>query len=69
MFAESPRLRLASRDGPSIVDASPEWAWAAYRPSEKRPWTLALAGHLYPRELLEQVKAYLAEYRSTGSKP
>ncbi|MCP4454947.1 MAG: DUF1800 domain-containing protein, partial [Planctomycetes bacterium] len=27
----------------------PTWAWAPYQPSEQRPWTLALAGHLYRR--------------------
>ncbi len=27
----------------------PAWAWARYQPDEKRPWTAALAGHLYRR--------------------
>jgi len=27
----------------------PTWAWAAYEPSAKVPWTLARAGHLYRR--------------------
>jgi uncharacterized protein (DUF1800 family) len=27
----------------------PAWAWARYRPDAQRPWTLALAGHLYRR--------------------
>lgn len=27
----------------------PEWAWAAYKPDEQRPWNLARAGHLYRR--------------------
>ena len=27
----------------------PAWAWAPYQPSEERPWTLALAAHLYRR--------------------
>jgi len=27
----------------------PSWAWEAYRPDAKRPWTLALAAHLYRR--------------------
>ncbi len=27
----------------------PIWAWAAYQPDAKRPWTLAQAGHLYRR--------------------
>lgn len=30
-------------------DADPAWAWAPYRPDGKRPWTLALAAHLYRR--------------------
>ncbi len=29
--------------------ADPAKAWAPYRPDAKRPWTLALAGHLYRR--------------------
>lgn len=32
---------------PSAAD--PTWAWKAYRPDAKRPWTLALAAHLYRR--------------------
>jgi uncharacterized protein (DUF1800 family) len=27
----------------------PDWAWARFQPSAARPWTLALAGHLYRR--------------------
>ncbi len=27
----------------------PGWAWALYEPDARRPWTLALAGHLYRR--------------------
>jgi uncharacterized protein (DUF1800 family) len=27
----------------------PAWAWARYRPNAQRPWTLALAGHVYRR--------------------
>ncbi len=27
----------------------PGWAWAAYEPDARRPWTLALAAHLYRR--------------------
>ena len=29
--------------------ADPGWAWAAYEPDARRPWNLALAGHLYRR--------------------
>ncbi len=28
---------------------NPDWAWAAYQPNAKRPWTAAWAGHLYRR--------------------
>jgi uncharacterized protein (DUF1800 family) len=28
---------------------NPGWAWAPYAPDARRPWTLALAGHLYRR--------------------
>ena len=27
----------------------PQWAWEPYRPSDKHPWDLAKAGHLYRR--------------------
>ena len=27
----------------------PTWAWAPYKPSAERPWTLAMAAHLYRR--------------------
>ena len=27
----------------------PGWAWAPYEPDAQRPWTLALAAHLYRR--------------------
>ena len=27
----------------------PQWAWARYTPDAQRPWTLALAGHLFRR--------------------
>ena len=30
-----------------LVD--PGWAWSPYEPDARRPWTLALAGHLYRR--------------------
>lgn len=29
--------------------SDPTWAWARYEPDARRPWTLALAGHLYRR--------------------
>ncbi|MCX5643994.1 MAG: DUF1800 domain-containing protein [Phycisphaerae bacterium] len=29
--------------------ADPGWAWAAYQPEARRPWSLARAGHLYRR--------------------
>lgn len=31
------------------ADIDPAWAWAEYVPDDKRPWTLALAGHLLRR--------------------
>ena len=31
------------------LSADPQSAWAEYQPSEDRPWTLQLAGHLYRR--------------------
>jgi uncharacterized protein (DUF1800 family) len=29
--------------------ADPDWSWARYQPDARRPWNLALAGHLYRR--------------------
>ncbi len=36
---------------PAVVGerTDPGWAWAAYEPDARRPWTLALAAHLYRR--------------------
>jgi uncharacterized protein (DUF1800 family) len=35
---------LAAREA-----TDPVWAWARYEPDARRPWTIALAGHLYRR--------------------
>jgi hypothetical protein len=37
--------------GPAMAEelTDPGWAWAPYQPDARRPWTLALAGHLYRR--------------------
>lgn len=42
------RLTAAGRDS-AAADASPEWAWAAYQPSDQCPWSPAWAGHLFRR--------------------
>jgi uncharacterized protein (DUF1800 family) len=41
----------SQRIGPATAAelADPGWAWAAYVPDDRRPWNLALAGHLYRR--------------------
>jgi len=39
--------RSMMKDKSQTVD--PNWAWAAYEPDAQRPWTLALAAHLYRR--------------------
>jgi uncharacterized protein (DUF1800 family) len=31
------------------MNIDPQWAWQPYRPSDKNPWDLAKAGHLYRR--------------------
>jgi uncharacterized protein (DUF1800 family) len=36
-------------DTPFNTAANPAWAWAKYKPDERRPWSLRLAGHLYRR--------------------
>ncbi|MBN1509699.1 MAG: DUF1800 domain-containing protein, partial [Sedimentisphaerales bacterium] len=33
----------------SVGPRDPRWAWSRYEPNADRPWTLALAGHLYRR--------------------
>lgn len=43
----------------------PDWAWAPYKPDARRPWNLALAGHLYRRAAFgagwEQLQQALAD--------
>jgi len=34
---------------PPLELSDPGWAWARYEPDAHRPWTLAMAGHLYRR--------------------
>ncbi len=34
---------------PVAANVAPDWAWAQYEPSDARPWTIQLAGHLYRR--------------------
>ena len=36
---------------PAVTEklTDPGWAWSAYKPDARRPWTLAQAGHLYRR--------------------
>ena len=41
MFAESQAQKARPPD--------PAWAWAPYRPDDRRPWNLARAGHLFRR--------------------
>ncbi len=33
----------------SDASPAPDWAWATYKPSDERPWSLPLAGHLLRR--------------------
>jgi uncharacterized protein (DUF1800 family) len=39
--------RIGFRTAEELAD--PGWAWAPYEPDAERPWSLALAGHLYRR--------------------
>jgi uncharacterized protein (DUF1800 family) len=43
--------RVGSDTSPALGEelTDPGWAWAPYEPDARRPWTLALAGHLYRR--------------------
>ncbi len=44
----------------------PAWAWAAFRPSSQRPWTLAMAGHLFRRAAFGANAAELKSALSDG---
>ncbi len=39
----------ATGDAATTASVDPGWAWAEYQPDDKRPWTLALTGHLLRR--------------------
>ena len=44
-YNQARRVHLAVAE--KLTD--PQWAWAAYQPDDRRPWNLALAGHLFRR--------------------
>jgi uncharacterized protein (DUF1800 family) len=46
--------------------ADPGWAWAAYEPQARRPWTPALAGHLYRRAAFGANSAQLQQALADG---
>ncbi len=52
-------------EGRRPAPADPDWAWAPYEPDAQRPWTLALAAHLYRRAAFgagwEQLQQALAD--------
>ena len=53
----------------NLMDVNPEWAWAAYQPSENAPWNVNAVAHLFRRggfgaprmQLLESVEHAPAE--------
>jgi uncharacterized protein (DUF1800 family) len=47
----------------------PEWAWATYRPSAAKPWTLKLAAHLYRRAAFGANWGQLQQALETGPQP
>ncbi|TWT80167.1 hypothetical protein CA13_15800 [Planctomycetes bacterium CA13] len=47
-------------------DVDPDWAWSSYQPSESRPWTLAMAGHLYRRAAFGATYSELQQAVSGG---
>jgi len=52
----------AKAGGPS----DPDWAWAPYEPDARRPWTLALAGHLYRRAAFGANRTQLQQALADG---
>lgn len=62
-----PSSRSLGSIGPMTAEDStdPGWAWARYEPDARRPWTPALAGHLYRRAAFgansEQLQQSLAD--------
>ena len=49
-----------------LSNIDPAWAWAAYEPSARRPWSRALAAHLYRRAGFGATTAELDETVATG---
>jgi hypothetical protein len=47
-------------------DVDPRWAWAEYEPEASRPWTLAMAGHLYRRAAFGATFGQLEQAFSDG---
>jgi hypothetical protein len=58
----------SERIGPATAAelADPGWAWAAYEPDARRPWNLALAGHLYRRAAFGAGWEQLQQAQSDG---
>lgn len=54
----APRLQTDAGQEADLAN-NPDRAWAAYRPSESKPWTLAMAGHLYRRAAFGATEAEL----------
>ena len=58
----------------NLMDVNPEWAWAAYQPSENAPWNVNAVAHLFRRggfgaprmQLLESVEHAPAEVNNLG---
>ncbi len=47
-------------------DVDPSWAWAEYEPNAKRPWTLAMAGHLFRRAAFGATQGQLQQAITDG---
>lgn len=45
----SPTVQPRPPAGAALEAVDPAWAWAPYEPSVERPWTIALASHLFRR--------------------
>ena len=47
---EAPGIeRLVENVAARLAEFDPEWAWAPFEPDAERPWTPALASHLFRR--------------------
>lgn len=57
---------LAEKQTSASRETDPDWAWAPYRPDDRRPWNLARASHLYRRAAFGAPAARLRQALTDG---